>query len=338
MQISTANEIMETPTALFARLRATTDVGETTRALDDLVSIAENSAREGKLTVVGDIFHTVVQREHDVRDPDLKRAYAVAIRRMSKPTLLRAVANLLPRQRDREDERVAVLARTGEDGADALIDQLTQAQTTDDRRVFFEVLKRLKAGVPSLVNMLGDARWFVARNAADLLGELRSFEAESALVGLLHHNDDRVRRSATNALMRLSTDGAVHAVYQAIRDPAPQVRIQAAAAVSTRADPQTAATLIRAVDEEHDAEVQLAMLAALGKVGTKDAVERLVRAAEPERGLFKKKTTAIRVGAVQALGDARTPAALAALKALSNDKDKEVRDAVDRVAREVGRG
>jgi len=84
--------------------------------------------------------------------------------------------------------------------------------------------------------------------------------------------------------------------------------------------------------------VQLAMLLALGRVGTTDAVERLIKAAEPERGFFKKKATAFRVAAVQALAEVRSPAAQAALKSLASDKEKEVRDTVARLAKKDKRG
>jgi HEAT repeat protein len=137
--------------------------------------------------------------------------------------------------------------------------------------------------------------------------------------------------------MQLSTETALRAIYEAIRDPAPEVRMQAAAAVAARKDGVTASTLIQAIEEEEDGDVQLAMLAALGKVATRDAVDRLVKAAEPERGLFKRKTTAFRIAAVNALAEAKTPAARAALKALESDKDKEVRDTVARVMQFIGR-
>jgi HEAT repeat protein len=184
--------------------------------------------------------------------------------------------------------------------------------------------------VPALVRMLGDSRWFVVRNAADLLGELKATRAEDELVKLLRHTDDRVRRSATNALLRLGTPDAVKGVYDAVHDSSPEVRMQVAAAISTRKDAKTSATLIRAVDGESDGEVQVALISALGKVATADAVTKLVKLAQPAGGLFKKKDSGVRVAAVQALGEARTPAAINALKELADDKDKDVREMVSR--------
>ncbi len=337
-QFSTIGTVKDSPETLLARLEAVANPAEAIRLLDDAVTLCETAAREGKPAAVADLMHGVVRCERTASDADVKRAYVMALRRMSKPLMLRAVAALLAPDEARRESVEEVLVRTGQDGAEALIDQLTQARTADDRAVMFRVLARLDAAVAALIHMLGDARWFVARNAADLLAELKAARAEGALVDLLHHGDDRVRRSATNALMELGTESAREAVRAAVRDPAPQVRMQAAFAIAAHRDPKTATTLITAIDDEADADVQLAMLLALGRVGTPEAVQRLIRAAEAERGLFKKKATAFRVAAVQGLAEAKSAAAREALRALAGDRDKEVRDTVARLSQQARRG
>jgi HEAT repeat protein len=113
--------------------------------------------------------------------------------------------------------------------------------------------------------------------------------------------------------------------------------MQAAAAISTRKDAKSSTTLIRAIEDEEDNDVQLAMIAALGKVATPEAVQKLVKMAEPEGRLFRKKATNLRVAAIQALGEAKTPAALNALRGLADDKEREVRDTAARALAHVGR-
>ena len=321
---------------LFQQLDATRSANIATRLLDDLVLVIENAAREGKHDTVSNAFHGIVARETALSENDLKRAYVMALRRLSKPTILRGVATMLPRKRDRTDDYMLVLTRCGEDGADALIDQLTSAQSLSDRRVFFDALVKLNAGVPALIHMLGDARWYVARNAADLLGEMQAEEAQGPLSELLKHDDDRVRRAAITALAKLSSPKALDSLRIAMRDSSPQVRMQAAAGMGTRKGLRSAGTLTKALDDEDDQEVQLAIVAALGRLGTADAVQRLIKAAEPAGGIFKKKPAAIRVAAVQALGEARTPAAQNALQHLLDDKDKEVKQAVFRLLMQAG--
>jgi HEAT repeat protein len=321
---------------LLRQLDATRSPNIATRLLDDIVIVIENAAREGKHDTVATAFHGVVAREAALAENDLKRAYVMALRRLTKATLLRAVATMLPRKRDRHDDYMMVLARCGEDGADALIDQLTGAQSLSDRRVFFDALVRLNAGVPALIHMLGDARWYVARNAADLLGEMQAEEAQGPLSELLKHDDDRVRRAAITALAKLTSPKALDSLRVAMRDSSPQVRMQAASGMGTRKGLRSAGTLTKALDDEGDQEVQLAIVAALGRLATADAVQRLIKAAEPAGGIFKKKPTAIRVAAVQALGEARTPAAQNALQHLLDDKDKEVKQAVFRLLMQTG--
>lgn len=324
------------PQELIGRLDSTKSVAAISRALDDIVNMAELMARDNKTDTVATLFHAVVSREEQAPESDLKRAYGLAVRRLAKPTLLRPVASLLPRRREKQDEYLAVLTRAGEDGADALIEQLTQAQSLGDRRIYFDALVSLKAGVAALIHMLGDARWYVVRNAADLLGEMEATEAESPLGELIKHSDERVRRAAVTALSKIATPRALQALHDALGDSSSQVRMQAAAGLAARKQSKSAATLTRALDGEADLEVQLSILAALGKIATPDAVQKLIKAAEPEGRIFKKKSAAYRVAAVQALGEARTPAALNALQALNKDRDKDVVDAVFKVLMGTG--
>src|SRR5688500_4402193 len=176
--------------------------------------------------------------------------------------------------------------------------------------------------------MLGDARWHVVRDAAELLGEMKAAEAEGPLTPLLRHSDERVRRAAAHALVQIGTGTAVRAVQRA-GESAAEVREEAASALGRRRGERTSATtLVRALENEEEEDVQFAILAALGKVATQDAVNRLAKAAEPDGVLFRRKSTAYRVAAVRALGESRTPVAAAALRTLLNDRDRDVREAV----------
>ena len=332
-----ANAPTEAADVIFARLdqaKSSTDVAQ---LIEQLHMAAEQAARDGKTHVVADICHGIVFRESSPQHERFRAAYSVAFRRLVRPVILRAVARLLPRKRDRAADYEAVLARAGDDGADAVIEELAQESTVTDRRVYLEVLPRLQAGVPTLVHMLGDARWFIVRNAADLLGEMKVVEAEEALLPLLQHPDHRVSRSAANALVAISTPTAFRAVAEVMRDESPSARAQAAAAIAHRRDAKSATTLRIALDDEPDTGVQFALLSALGKVATRDAVHRLIRASDPDRKLIGGKSTEFRVAAVEALAEAGGAAALAALEGLAKDKDRSVREAATRALQQAAK-
>ena len=223
-------------TELLSQLDHATGANVLTRVLDDLVAIAESAARDARPALVCEILCRVTRREPQIHDFESKRAFVMAQRRLAKPQLLRALTQELPHAGDQRDAFIAVLTRAGEDGADALIEQIAAISGQNERRTYFDALLQLQAGVPTLIHMLGDARWFVARNAAELLGEMQAREAEPQLVELLRHSDDRVRRAATGALMRLGTTRAMNAIQEALKDGAPAMRMQAAAALVARQD------------------------------------------------------------------------------------------------------
>ena len=107
-----------------------------------------------------------------------------------------------------------------------------------------------------------------------------------------------------------------------------KVRERTAGAAATSSRGHSAESLIRAFDREADNRLQMAMLAALGQLGTPDAVEKLVDIASSERGLlFRKRSTPLRVAAVHALSEVNSSSAIAALQSLLRDKNKAVRGA-----------
>lgn len=256
--------------ALLAALDAAQAAGNPLPVLDQLSHAAEQALRASDLAGLATLLAGVVAREA-VAGAEWRRDYAIALRRLLTGHALRQLASQLPRRTMPKEEIGAILARAGEDGADAVIEQLVQAETAPDRRAYYEMLLTLRAGIPALIHMLGDSRWYVVRNAADLLGEMGAREAEPAITGLLAHADARVRRSATEALLRLDTGTARASVHR--------------------------------------------------------VVQQLIDDAAPGGSLFRRKPAGERAAAVAALGDAPTPAALEALRALAKDRDREVREA-----------
>jgi HEAT repeat protein len=308
-------------------------------ALEDLIRFVEVEAQARKVGPAADALAGVVEREAATQDEALKELYSVAITRLSTPRLLGALAAHLPGARDRASDYAAILVRASDKGADALIEQLTKAKAREDLKALFDVLIQLRPDVSAFVHMLGDARWYVVRNAAEMLGTMKASEADSALAVLLRHRDERVRRAAAWALAQIDTPAAVDTLQQAVGDAdnSAAVREEAVSALSRRRGERTSAiTLSRALDAEADPQVQFAILAALAKVGTPEAIERLIEAAEPDGIFFSKKSVAFRVAAVRALAETRSQAALVALQALLDDRTPEVREAAAAFVRRKG--
>jgi len=318
---------------LIERLRTAVTPQNVSRVLDEVATVAEARGSDGRWEVVARVFAAFVDREVSAEDAELRRAYTIAVRRLTKPSLIRGIAGLLPRRRELRDSLQVVFTRLGSDAAEALIDLLTSSDSLTDRRAYLAALVKMRDAVPTLIHLLGDNRWYVVRNAIDLLGEMRAAEAENALLEVVTHREERVRRSTATALARLGTLRSIQAVEKMATDAVPEVRSHAAQGLGSVKSPRAVGALARVLDRETDLEVQAVILAALGRQATDEAVARLTKAAEPDGRLFKRKPTALRLAAVQALAEANTPAALAALRRFADDREREVRVAAARVLR-----
>lgn len=322
--------------ALLDQVDAATSLDALTRAIDDLTHHALAAITDGRLAPATEILRQLVPREGRAGSSGVA-PITQAIRRLASDRVLRAVARELTTAPARASESMAVLARTGEAGADAVIEELIGASDRADRRVYFDALTDLKAGVGTLLHMLGDSRWFVVRNAAVLLGEINAREAEQPLVALLEHADERVRHAAVVALIRLGVSLSLPAVTQVLRDHSSDVRIQVALALGLRREVHATALLLKALDQERQEDVRVALLQALGQTGSAESVKRLVIEAQRSGALFRRRPVRLRVAAVRALASANTPAAKSALRTLVGDKESEVRaTALDGLAARLG--
>jgi HEAT repeat protein len=312
---------------MFEELDAARNASDAGGHLDTLVKLAADSSSKDRIDIVADVFYGLVKREADIEDKMSKRQYGLAVRRLCVPRVLKCIVELLPRRRENYEQYMAIFVRAEDDGVEALVEALISAPSITDRRVYYDSLLRLRTGVRTLVHMLGDPRWYVVRNAIELLGEMRVAEADSDLEKLLEHRDDRVRTAAASALAKLGPSVAAKGMRGALRDAPQEVRDRAAEAMVLQRG-GSVDSLVRALDREEDNRVQMAMVTALGQLATPHAVEKLMEIARTEKGLLnKRRATPLRVAAVHALGDVKTSSALAALQTLLRDKEKAVRGA-----------
>jgi len=306
-------------------------IGETLAVLNRQV---ETVMRQGKIEQAMQIVYQVVRIEHRVEDAAVRRQYGIALRRMITRQMLDGLSKLI-QVPHLEDAAGEVLQRAGPDGVEVLLDLLTTSNTVTERRGIFNALVQMKEGQDQLIHMLGHPQWFVVRNVADLVGELGLEAAVPQLTKQLDHTDERVRRQVALALAKIGTRSAAEPLRRALRDVSVDVRRQAALGVGGRKASALAMPLVVALEEEKDPEVVRELIFALGRIGSPDAVQALIKIAQPSGKLFGRKPSALRVTAVEALRVAGTPAAIGTLQSFASDSDKQVRAAVQQALAEL---
>ncbi len=294
----------------------------------------ETAMRANRLEQALAIVAGIVRAEQSIGDEARRRQYSIALKRLYTKPLLEGIAHLVPMPAQR-DAALLALQRAGESGVEVLLDLLVAAPTIDERRGIFQALTGMKEGTDQLVHMLGHHQWFVVRNVAELVGELGLEEAVPALARQLDHEDERVRKAVALALAKTGSRSAAEPLRRALKDKSPEVRIQAAVGVGGRKASALAMPLVVAMGEEENEAVEQELMLALGRIGSPDAVQALIKFAQPGGKLFGRKPTALRVTAVEALRLAATPAAIGTLEGLGADSDKQVRAAAQAAVRDL---
>src|SRR6266850_2146805 len=310
------------------------NVGDLLAALIDHAAAATKLGRFEQ--VLGVIAGVIRVEERVPESSGVRRQYGIALRRFYTKPVLEGLSRLLGAPKHRA-AAVGALQRGGAAGVEVLMDVLAAAPTVGERRAVFDALKHMTEGTDQLVHMLDHSEWFVVRNVAELIGELGMEDAVPALGKRLDHADERVRKAVGLALAKIGTRGAAEPLRRALRDRSQEVRMQVAVGIGGRKSSALAMPLVVAMEEEKDEAVVRELILALGRIGSPDAVQALIKWAQPTGRFFGRKPSELRVAAVEALRLAATPAALGTLEGLSDDGDRAVRDAASRAVTELKR-
>ncbi len=328
---------------LVQKLQATDALLELEPLLNELAEAAELAFRTGEHVLMLNAITALVaiefrQLERDASD-DRRRVFVQPLRRLANPPILRQLAVL--RHRLADDATLsaraqAVLYRFGTDGADALMDEYANVPTLEGRRTVIAALRELRRTFDALHDWLRNGDEYDVREAIAVLGALGDERAVRMLGEVLRHGEPRVRRAVVSELDAVGGDGALDLLGLALDDESPLVRARATAALSRRGA-SALRHLVPRLDVEPDREVLYGTMHALATIGTPEAVAALVRCAKGESTHPQHRAAAFRLQASAALVVIRTPAAMAAVGLLREDRDREVREGSQRLVAQAAR-
>ena len=235
-------------------------------------------------------------------------------------------------------EFVALTRRLGPHAVEWLMQIVAESQQQRTRRPLAKAVAALLEGEPErLAPWLADERWYVARNAAHILGLIGGPATAGLLGTAARHPEKRVRREAIAALARLDTPESRAQLFAALEGADAATEGTLLHALANRREPALAARLLAQVTAagfaERPAEEVRAVLSALGATAGDEAIPDL-EALLHRRGWFAGGRGVDPRALAHALARLGTPAAAAALERGARSRSGPVRDA----CREAQRG
>jgi hypothetical protein len=289
----------------------------------------ERAIPAGEVEAVTQALAVVIGLEPGAPEGTPRSSYAITLRRALTWETLSRIAPLAV------DARLApavatVLQRGGGDAVQILLGLLSAAESIRERKAFMTLLRGMKSGADRALAMLHHDEWFVVRNVAELVGELRMEEAVPQLADLLGHGDARVRRAAAVALGRIGSVATVEPLRRILREGEPELRAFVASNIGGPHARALAMPLVALADDESEPVVLAEYYRALGRIGTPDAVQAVAKAAQSTGSLLRRRPAGVRVAAVEGLRQAGGPVARRTLESLKKDGDRAVRAAAEK--------
>lgn len=203
---------------------------------------------------------------------------------------------------------VQILAFLGDKITKHLMEILADEGSAPKRKLLNEVLARIgTSALPTIYEYLGNDRWFVARNAVAILGDIRSQESLAQLTPLLGHDDIRVRRETIRALTKIGGNRAIKILLQTALSADQELRRQAIlslGAIRAASAVPTLLTLLKKSDWSQRAiDLKKDTIRALGEIRDPEAIPELMKILKKKRWFRRHLNDELRIASASALGD-----------------------------------
>lgn len=209
---------------------------------------------------------------------------------------------------------------------------MVESESLASRRAEDTIVAFGAPAVGRLASAVDDSRWFARRNAARMLGRIGSPQAVPLLQPLLRGADPRVARQAVSALAAISDPTAARAIHTVLRASRGTLRQAVIDALVADRDPRVVPMLLQILRESQalgkDHEVVLETIAALGTVGSEEAVPTLMDQARRRGLLGRRKLRALKERSVVALDTIGGPTAKSALEDATRTGDRMLRKVI----------
>jgi HEAT repeat protein len=262
-----------------------------------------------------------------------RRTFGIQVRRAIPRRAVESLVDLAEQDAALRARAAEVLRWIGLDAAEIILGRLVQGEAIGVRGFYYDVLGGMPGAYPLVTPLLTSHHSHEIRHGAALLGRLGQPAAVDELVPLMSHRDESVRVAGVRAIGEIHEGAAAAPLRQALHHPDGRTRVAAAEAIAVWRGGVLALLLVTPLETERDRDAWLALVNALGRIGTAETSSALEGVARTRRSLLRRQgySTGQRLAAVEALGLSGAPAARGTLERLAREAEGVVRYAADRV-------
>lgn len=311
----------------------------------EVVESAEEIKRQGALDKLIPVIKALLAIHADEQRPSTQKEFIrYALEQITNGNMTAYLLDKIEERLPENEHTVDSLCRViGHSLAYPLIQRLCVSESLHARKTIAIALTQTgESGIPALVSMLKDERWYVVRNMVTILGEILSPDSVKALQQTVTHPEAKVRKEVVKSLVRVAPQGGENILIKMLEDTDRDVVRQVIFSLGTIRSKNAVKPLLN-IATSADAflkELELKKLAvsALGKTGDRQATEPLMDILTSRGWLAPRRWLELKIAAATALGQLGDEKALPILQRLAQRNStlgEACNDAADNLERVV---
>lgn len=233
----------------------------------------------------------------------------------------------------RQDEVVAVALELGDVFIEAILDKLATNEALYSHRALLQILLQYPDLSRSKIEgRLNDARWYVVRKMAFLLGEIANPQSVSWLINAVEHEDMRVVKEVLKALVKIKTPDSTRFLVGLLDGKLSQeLMLHLIRLLGNAKEVSSVPSLMKILKNRgallENLELYQEVIRALGQIGSQQAVPLLKEVLLKRNLLAKSRALVLSVESAEALSKIGGKSAIEALEAGAKSKTPEIASA-----------
>ncbi len=329
---------------LLILLAKETNPNKIKKVLIDIIKLSGELAAQEKYSFVLKMIIAVAKEAHPRRrrPKEIQQMCIKTVRKCASEDVINVVLENFGTNDDKTRNDLVILIKViGEESIPPTLELLSESSDSVARRNLIKLIISFgELARPKVEILLLDERWYVVRNMANILGEIKSEKSLNSLSRIMNHDEARVQREVIKALTKIGGKNVAIFFLRMLQDASQQLTFILINSLGALGDPIAVEPLTKIAITRNlfyrNFEVRREAINSLARLGNQGSVDTLGKILLKREFIGGIRNEELRINSAKALGRLGGESATTYLFKATKNRNKNIRKASIAALKELG--
>jgi len=329
---------------LLILLAKETNPNKIKKVLISIIKLSEELTAQEKYSFVLKMLVAVAKEAHPRRrrPKEIQQMCIKTVRKCASENVIKFVLEDFSTTDNKTKNNLGILIKViGEETIPLALELLSESQDSTIRRNLIKLVINFgELARPKVEILLLDERWYVVRNMANILGEIKSEKSLNSLSRIMNHDEVRVQREVIKALTKIGGKNVAIFFLRMLQDASQQLTFILINSLGALGDPIAVEPLANIASTKNlfyrNFEVRREAINSLARLGNQDSVDSLGKLLLQREFLGGIRSEELKISAAKALGRLGGEKATTYLFKATKKRNKNIKKASIAALKELG--